>query len=153
MKTKINRRGFIKRIIIGAISLEAIYIVFDLMRSKSKTKENKNLFNAGKVASFENNTMYPFSSAKLYISVLEDGGMLALSVICTHLGCIIRLDDSGFHCPCHASSFDKYGEVKSPPATRALDFFSMEIVNGELMIDIENPIRRKKFEKSQLTFA
>ncbi|MCK5857597.1 MAG: Rieske 2Fe-2S domain-containing protein, partial [Bacteroidales bacterium] len=80
-------------------------------------------------------------------------GMLALSVICTHLGCIVRPDDSGFHCPCHASSFDKHGEVKSPPATRALDFFSMEIVNGELMIDIENPIRRKKFEKSQLTFA
>ena len=97
--------------------------------------------------------MYPFNSGKFYLSVFDDGGMLAISIKCTHLGCIVQANDKGFDCPCHASTFDKHGEVLSPPATRALDIFSITFENGEILVDINNPIRRKGFDKSQLTYV
>jgi len=153
MEDRESRRSFIKKIIWGVFGLEVAYLTWDFLSSKSKAKDSQHLFNAGKVSSFEPNKMYPFSSQMFYLSVLEDGGMLALSVKCTHLGCIVRADKQGFHCPCHASSFDKYGEVKSPPATRALDIFSIKIIKGELYIDTAVAIKRKAFDKSQLSYS
>ena len=153
MREKINRRNFIKKAVLTVISLEIAYLIFDVFKNKTSKKQNKDLFSAGKINAFEKNKMYPFNSGKFYLSVFDDGGMLAISIKCTHLGCIVQANDKGFHCPCHASTFDKHGEVLSPPATRALDIFSITIENGEILVDINNPIRRKGFDKSQLTYV
>ena len=152
MKNKIDRRKFIKKTIIGVVSLELGYLLFDLFKKKNNNTQIANLFPIGKVNSFQKNIVYPFNSGQFQLSVLEDGGLLALSVKCTHLGCIVQSKADGFICPCHASSFDKHGEVLSPPATRALDIFPISTNNGEILVDINNPIRRKSFEKSQVTY-
>ena len=112
------------------------------------------MFNAGSVQLFEKNKVYPFGSAHFYLSVFEDGGMLAISTKCTHLGCAVQFNqnDNHFLCPCHASSFNKYGEVLSPPATRALDIFPIIIDDNKVMVDVFNPVRRDKYEASQLTY-
>lgn len=153
MKERESRRSFIKKLFWGIFSLEIIYLTFDFLNSKSKVKDNHQLFNAGNMSSFEPNTMYPYSSEMFYLSVLKDGGMLALSVKCTHLGCVVRADKDGFQCPCHASAFDKYGEVKSPPATRALDIFPIKVIKGSIYVDTASPIKRKSFEKSQISYS
>ncbi|WP_085523563.1 ubiquinol-cytochrome c reductase iron-sulfur subunit [Tuberibacillus sp. Marseille-P3662] len=48
-----------------------------------------------------------------YILKGEDGGILALSPICTHLGCTVGWEASGhanhFYCPCHGGTYTKYG--------------------------------------------
>ena len=147
-----NRQHFIKKAILGILSLELSYLLFDAFKSKSSKDKIAKLFSAGKISRFEKNKMYPYYSGKFYISVLDDGGMLAISIKCTHLGCIVQAKDDGFLCPCHASAFDKYGEVLSPPATRALDIFPISIYNGEILVDINSPKRRNKFEKSQLIY-
>ena len=154
MTKKIFRRSFIKKAILTVISLEAAYLVFDVFKNKSNPKLASNLFTAGKSDFFEKNKMYPFNSGKFYLSVFEDGGMLAISIKCTHLGCIVQPDSKGFLCPCHASAFDKRGEVLSPPATRALDIYPITIEKGEILVDINSQIKRKKgFRKSQLTYV
>ncbi len=154
MTKKIFRRSFIKKAILTVISLEAAYLVFDVFKNKSNPKLASNLFTAGKSDFFEKNKMYPFNSGKFYLSVFEDGGMLAISIKCTHLGCIVQPDNIGFLCPCHASAFDKRGEVLSPPATRALDIYPITIEKGEILVDINSPIKRNKgFRKSQLTYV
>ncbi len=147
-----KRRNFIKKAILGVVSLELGYLFFDAFKSKSIEKEKIDLFSAGKIAKFDNNKMYPYNSGKFYISVFEGGGMLAISIKCTHLGCMLRANDDGFLCPCHTSAFDKYGEVLSPPATRALDIFPISISDGEIFVDVNHPIKRNKFHKSQLTY-
>jgi len=147
-----NRRSFIKKAILGIVSLELGYLLFDAFKSKTSEKETTDLFSAGEIAKFEKNKMYPYNSGKFYISVLEDGGMLAISIKCTHLGCMVQANENGFLCPCHASAFDKYGEVLSPPATRALDIFPISISKGEIWVDTNKPIKRDKFDKSQLTY-
>lgn len=154
-KNKVTRRKFIKGIIAAAVSIELGYVLFGLVGKKKTKVDSASFFSAGKASSFENNQIYPFTSGRFYLSRFEDGGLLAISIKCTHLGCMVQTDGKtkGFNCPCHASKFNKYGEVLSPPATRALDILPIVIENGEVKVDINKPMKRKAFEKSQLTYA
>ncbi|MBZ0258728.1 Rieske 2Fe-2S domain-containing protein, partial [bacterium] len=45
-------------------------------------------------------------------------GIAAMSLVCTHLGCIVQPSTQGFLCPCHGSKFDRDGNVKGGPAPR-----------------------------------
>mgnify|MGYP002630550197 FL=1 len=148
-----NKRSFIKKAILGIASLEIGFLVFDVFRSKPKINLSSNWFMAGRIDDYEKNMLYPFTSGKFYLSIMDDGGVLAISIVCTHLGCIVRPVNDEFLCPCHASAFNKYGEVLSPPATRALDVFPVVIDNGEIFVNINDTIKRKSFDKSQLTYA
>ena len=151
----ISRRKFLKRAIIAAVSIEFFYVLFGLTRKKDKQTDASKLFNAGKVSAFEKDKIYPFTSGKFYLSCFADGGFLAISIKCTHLGCMVQAssETGGYNCPCHASKFNKYGEVLSPPATRALDIFPVYFTKGELMVDTNEPIKRDSFTDSQLTYA
>ncbi len=44
----------------------------------------------------------------------------AISLECTHLGCLVNVVDRGFFCPCHGSYFGPLGQVYSGPATLPL---------------------------------
>ena len=151
---KVSRRKFIKGIIVAAVSLEIFYVLFGLVGKKRPKSLNRNFFNAGNVSSFEKGKVYPFSSGLFYLSVFDDGGLLAISTKCTHLGCMVQSDlENGYSCPCHSSKFNKYGEVLSPPATRALDIFPVVIEKGEILVDTDQAIKRNKFETSQLIYV
>jgi glycine/D-amino acid oxidase-like deaminating enzyme/nitrite reductase/ring-hydroxylating ferredoxin subunit len=52
----------------------------------------------------------------------EDGGLHAVSIRCTHQGCILRFNDAetSWDCPCHGSRFDVDGNVLEGPAVRPL---------------------------------
>lgn len=152
---KINRRKFIKRVLIAIAAVEALFLVKGGI-SKVDTSSSKNkLFNAGNIDAFENDKLYPFLTGQFFLKRFDDGGFLAMSIKCTHLGCVINSNSKtgGFNCPCHASQFDKFGEVLSAPATRPLDIFPIEISNGELLVNTNKTIRRNSFNKSQLTYA
>lgn len=43
-------------------------------------------------------------------------GLRAVSLTCTHLGCLIEERNFGFECPCHSSRFDHDGAVLKGPA-------------------------------------
>ena len=53
----------------------------------------------------------------------EDGGLHAVSLRCTHLGCLLRFNSAerSWDCPCHGSRFDVDGEVLEGPAVRPLE--------------------------------
>ncbi len=152
---KLNRRKFIKRLLITIASIEAFLLIKGSISRTNTSNKKAALFNAGKVDSFENNKLYPFLTGQFFLRRFEDGGFLAMSVKCTHLGCVINSNSQtgGFICPCHASQFNKYGEVTAAPATRPLDLFAIKITNGELFIDTSKKIKRSSFDKSQLTYA
>ena len=44
------------------------------------------------------------------VAVLRDAeGVYAISLVCTHLGCIVKNHADGFECPCHGSRFHADG--------------------------------------------
>ena len=55
--------------------------------------------------------------------------VLALSVICPHLGCGVELgaDAASFACPCHDSTFDLQGKTTAGPSPRAMDALPVDI--------------------------
>ena len=110
---------------------------------------------AGQVDEFQPGTVSYVPKGRFYISRLEDGGLLALSQRCTHLGCTVpwREDEHQFHCPCHSSIFNPKGEVNDGPAPRPLDLFPIEIVEGQVVVDTGASITREQFDPSQETQA
>ena len=82
-----------------------------------------------------------------------DGGFLALSSRCTHLGCTVTFDAEHmtFPCPCHASAFDLRGDVLAAPAPRALDLHPVAIEGGVVRVDSRRRVERSRFEPGQVT--
>ncbi len=70
--------------------------------------------------------------------VLTNNGrdFIALSNVCTHLGCHIRwvAEQGKFFCPCHNGVFDKEGNVVSGPPPRPLDRYEVNIQDNELLV-------------------
>ena len=85
---------------------------------------------------------------------LHDGGFLALSCQCTHLGCTVPWVEKQkkFMCPCHASSFDIKGNVIGGPASRPLDLFPITIENNVVAVDAGRKIKRGGFRPDQVTY-
>lgn len=67
----------------------------------------------------------------------DERGICAISLVCTHLGCIVRREaDESFACPCHGSRFDAQGKVVKGPAPTALRFLEVtRAETGELLCD------------------
>ena len=96
--------------------------------------------------------MTPFPEGKFYLVRLTDGGFLALSRQCTHLGCTVPWvkEENRFLCPCHTSAFNIKGEVMSPPAPRPLNYFAVRIENSVVKVDISKSMERTSFSKDQV---
>jgi len=63
-------------------------------------------------------------------------GVHAVSLICTHLGCVVKSERDGFHCPCHGSAFNRDGGVTKGPAPKALPWLQVSrIAAHTYMVD------------------
>jgi cytochrome b6-f complex iron-sulfur subunit len=158
---KTDRRRFLSRIwsILGLVALAELgFFTISMLRpGKKNLKDNPGITIkvAGNVEDFPVNSVTPDRVNKYFIIRSEDGGFLALSLICSHLGCSVLWDKAKnqFICPCHSSAFDRVGNVINSPAPRALDYYTVIIEGGKVKIDMSQKKRRKKFEKNQVTYA
>ncbi|MDZ7581782.1 MAG: Rieske 2Fe-2S domain-containing protein [Deltaproteobacteria bacterium] len=109
---------------------------------------------AGAVESFPPGTVAAFQRGQFYLVRLDDGGFLALSCKCTHLGCTVPWveKEKKFLCPCHASAFDITGSVTAAPAPRALDIFAVTIENHIVKVDTGRRVKRSSFNSAQLVY-
>lgn len=70
----------------------------------------------------------------------ENGEIVALSPICTHLGCVVNWEgdpnkSNHFYCPCHDGYYEKDGvNVKNTPPTRPLDIYPYSEKDGYLYL-------------------
>ena len=156
---KQSRRSFINNlwIALGAIAgieVLGISINFLLHGSKKKNKDTSLFVIAGKVEDFKLNSVTPLRSGRYYVVRMQDGGFLAMSLKCTHLGCSIEWnkEKKRFVCPCHSSSFAMNGNVINPPAPRALDLFPIAIENDVVKVNPKEKIKRRRFSNSQVTY-
>ena len=69
------------------------------------------------------------------VAVVREGeDLLALDLGCTHLGCTITANASGFACPCHGSRFGSAGQVLAGPASRPLGRLATQREGGVIRV-------------------
>lgn len=66
----------------------------------------------------------------------NNGALVALSAVCTHLGCIVQWqkENEQFLCPCHAGLYTADGTVISGPPPKPLEKLSFVVANGKIII-------------------
>jgi len=70
------------------------------------------------------------------VAIFRDAeGVYAISLICTHLGCIVKGQTGGFECPCHGSRFDLNGGVTKGPAPKPLPWRKVAPAAGGFIVD------------------
>ena len=153
------RRKFLSKLWVGlgALALlELVGLVLAYLRPGKPrgTGDAGAIVEAGAVEKFSRNSVTAFVRGKFYLCRLEDGGFLALSRKCTHLGCTVPWVDKEkrFACPCHGSVFDIRGEVISPPAPRALDVYPVSIENDVVKVNTERLIKRRGLESEYVVY-
>jgi cytochrome b6-f complex iron-sulfur subunit len=77
-----------------------------------------------------------FLPAGRSVALFRDGeGVHAISIVCTHLGCIVKPTADGFECPCHGSRFAKDGAVTGGPAPAPLPWRQVSAAGGAILVD------------------
>jgi Rieske Fe-S protein len=153
-KDQLSRRNFLT-IAIGAIGavigvVMAIPAVAYVIGPALQRKTSENWVRLGPTSKVELGTPTLFKTTvetqtgwilteeELSVYVLTEDGRnyIALSNICTHLGCRVRwITDQGLYfCPCHNAAFDKIGLVVSGPPPKPLDRFETKVENDQLFI-------------------
>jgi quinol---cytochrome c reductase iron-sulfur subunit, bacillus type len=72
----------------------------------------------------------------VYVLTTDARTYIAMSNICTHLGCRVRwiTDQDKFFCPCHNGEFDIEGDVIAGPPPRPLDRYDVKVENDQLYV-------------------
>jgi Rieske Fe-S protein len=156
-----SRRSLLNKIwaALGLVVLaELVWLVVSFLRPRKPGTEQGDygaVIPAGSAEGFARNTVTAFPRGQFYLACLEDGGFLAISRKCTHLGCTVPWveDDHRFACPCHGSTFDITGSVIQAPAPRALDLFPVTIENNVVRVNTGKRIKRSEFQASQVAYA
>jgi len=155
-----SRRSFFTKlwVLLGIVALAELFgVLFGYFKPRKQavvTAMAETIITAGSIDKFEPGTVTAFVRGKFYLARLEDGGFLALSRTCTHLGCTVPwvAAQNKFVCPCHSSEFDIRGEVISPPAPRALDIHPMVIENNIVKVNTGKRIKRTFLETAQVVY-
>lgn len=156
----VSRRSFLNILwaILGVLGLgEVIAIAIGFFHPQEKAEETSDsawIIEAGFVEKFPANSVTAFVRGRFYLARLEDGGFVALSRKCTHLGCTVpwSAKEMKFVCPCHASSYNIRGEVMSAPAPRPLDLHPVIIENNIVRVNTKKVIKRRSFRAEQVVY-
>ncbi|MCG3181608.1 MAG: Cytochrome b6-f complex iron-sulfur subunit [Phycisphaerae bacterium] len=105
-------------------------------------------FRAGRMENYPDVNVYEEykKSEQVWIVHLPDNTLVALSTICTHLGCTPNWlpNDNKFKCPCHGSGYRMTGINFEGPAPRPLPRYKIENLNDVVWVDKSIEFRWEK---------
>jgi nitrite reductase/ring-hydroxylating ferredoxin subunit len=158
-ENNLPRRDFLSlswRMIAALAAGQGAYTGLRFLVSRKAEGRFGHIVTTGLVADFPMMTITPFDTERFVLVRFEDGGFLALSTRCTHLGCTAGWHEERqrFLCPCHGSEFQRDGTVLKPPAPRPLDRFAITIEsNLRVQVDTRRPIRRMATSPGDRVYA
>src|SRR5512139_612149 len=98
-------------------------------------------FPVGRPADFAPGSVTFVAERRLFVFNTPEG-FSAVSAVCTHLGCNVNHEPGkGFACPCHGSTFEEDGRVRTGPAAWPLPRFALALSRrGELVVDTRRTV-------------
>lgn len=141
------RRDFVNLAGLGAAAVALLGSLLGMMRLPKPrvSPEAASRFRAGKPPEFPPGTVRIFPDQKVRV-VSTEQGIAAMSLVCTHLGCVVGETPDGFLCPCHGSKFNREGKVIGGPAPRGLRWLQVsQAADGALVIDTATEVDPGKF--------
>lgn len=130
---QINRRQWLIRALIGSVLVGLGGIFLDVCLSAGRFSPAR-WRELAPVSSIHEGVV-PFAERKVAV-VRRQMRLAAISLECTHLGCLLHTQGEGFFCPCHGSEFGPLGEVYSGPATKPLKWHALRIHRGRLWVQV-----------------
>jgi cytochrome b6-f complex iron-sulfur subunit len=134
-----DRRKFLG-VCLGGIATASIgAVAYPLFRYLSPIQEHES---TGKVTFQENDIsegdakFFQYAGSAAVLIKNREQGVIALSAVCTHLGCIVQWqkERSEFLCPCHAGRYTAQGQVISGPPPKPLQALPVSVANGTITI-------------------
>lgn len=139
----ISRRSFLAMMGVGACLLGAGAVAGASMLGflyPNAMKIPPSVFSLGRpdeVLAREGKVFNP--KQKIFIETLA-GKVRVQTAVCTHLGCTVNMVPTGYACPCHGSTYDKYGKNTGGPAPLPLVYFEVfKGASGDIMVDKSKP--------------
>jgi cytochrome b6-f complex iron-sulfur subunit len=79
---------------------------------------------------------FEFAGSSAVLVRKRGGGLVALSAVCTHLGCIVQWekDKQDFLCPCHAGHYTVDGVVTAGPPPKPLAKLPFTVADGSITV-------------------
>jgi menaquinol-cytochrome c reductase iron-sulfur subunit len=153
-KRRLDRREFLSiatfgigGLISAVLGIPAVAYVLGPVLRRTDTEDWIQLGSVSKVelgvptlfkAKLEKQTGWIVTEKELSVYVLTDNGrdFVAMSNICTHLGCRVRWigDQEEFFCPCHNARFNQAGEVLDGPPPAPLDRYEVKVEEDQIYI-------------------
>lgn len=153
MKEQETRRSFLPEIlIVGAVLIFVAFafgqrLMILLFRPRLNIQQPEPTFDAGSLAEYREPGVYTQfkKSHGVWIVRQADGRLIALSTVCTHLGCTPewRPDLNEFKCPCHGSKYDATGVNIKGPTKRPLERYRIVLKKGRVVVDKAEAFRKE----------
>lgn len=142
-----SRRDLLSWTAVGTASV-AVLGVFGAMSRLVKPRllpEAASRFSIGHPEEFASGAEKIITERNVVI-VAAPEGVAAISLVCTHLGCIVARTAQGFSCPCHGSDFDDQGKVLGGPAPKDLPWLEVSRrADGKLQVDLKQEVASGTF--------
>lgn len=144
---QLNRREFLFKGIlfsgVGSVLAALAWIFLNLWTAAGRFSSARWVLVAP-LKRFRSDSIVPFPEYK--IAILRTGQKIgAISMECTHLGCLLNVVDQGFFCPCHGSDFGPLGQVYSGPATVSLPWHDIMDREGKIWVHLGTKLKDPKW--------
>jgi len=136
----ITRRRFLTVVFAGATAVGLGAFAAPLVRYAYPVLQGQ-VFAKQKVASVPQVTnegvRFDYQETPSMLIQLNDKSFAAYSLVCTHLGCIVKWESKNrdFHCPCHAGKFDENGVNIAGPPPRPLTKYNVSVEGTDIFVE------------------
>jgi len=133
-----SRRTFLSLILGGlgtAIAAASGYPIWRFLRPGNDSGEDQTVTIKREELLYDEATFITYKGRPAVVLQTNPGEFVALSAVCTHLGCIVKwqADEREFLCPCHGGRFSPQGEVLAGPPPSALEPLPVTL-DGDVLV-------------------
>lgn len=136
-KPAASRRDFLSLAWKSALGLSGVLGVAGVIDYFSYIPDSSNptIFDLGPADQLPQGSVIVIEQAQAVI-VPTKAGLVALSLVCPHLGCTVEINDQTYDCPCHGSRFALDGSLLKGPASEGLRELSLSVDEaGHMILD------------------